>query len=245
MGFFIMPRSAKPRQPVANQLLAALTSQEYKRLSPYLDEFTLSFGEILYEPGQIIRDVYFPNTGIVSLLSMVEQRSTLEVGVVGNEGMVGISLFLGAPDSLNRALVQGGGKAMRMTAQAFRKHIGHIGPMPDLLRRYTHSLLAQISQTAACNRFHIVNARLARWLLMTHDRLRSDEFRLTQEFLSDMLGVRREGVTIAARALQHAKLIRYVRGQITILDRTGLEAASCQCYEIVKSESRSKKAKKR
>lgn len=240
-----MPRSAKPREPVANQLLAALSSREYQRLLPHLEEFTLSFGEILYEPGQIIRDVYFPNTGIVSLLSMVEQRSTLEVGVVGNEGMVGISIFLGAPDSLNRALVQGAGTAMRMTAQAFRKHIGYNGPLPDLLRRYTHSLLAQISQTAVCNRFHKVNARLARWLLMTHDRIGSDEFRLTQEFLSDMLGVRREGVTIAARALQHMKLIHYVRGQITVLDRAGLEAKSCKCYEIVELEALSEKAKKR
>jgi CRP-like cAMP-binding protein len=175
---------------------------------------------------------------------MVEQRSTLEVGLVGNEGMVGISIFLGSPDSLNRALVQGAGTAMRMTAQAFRKHIGHSGPLPDLLRLYTHSLLAQISQTAACNRFHKVNARLARWLLMTHDRLGSDEFRLTQKFLSDMLGVRREGVTIAARTLQQAKLIRYVRGQITILNRAGLEAESCICYEIVKLGGVSKKTPK-
>jgi len=238
-----MPRSAKPREPVANRLLAALTSQEYQRLRPHLEPFTLSFGDILYEPGQIIRHVYFPNTGIVSLLSMVEERSTLEVGLVGNEGMVGISIFLGAPNSLNRALVQGAGTAMRMTAQAFQKHIGHNGPLPDLLRRYTHSLLAQISQTAACNRFHKVDARLARWLLMTHDRLGSDEFRLTQKFLSDMLGVRREGVTTAARALQRSKLISYVRGQITILNRAGLEAQSCICYEIVKLDGLAKKTK--
>lgn len=240
-----MPKTAKSREPVANQLLAALTSQEYQRLSPHLEEFALTFGEILYEPGQLIRHVYFPNQGIVSLLSMVEQRSTLEVGVVGNEGMVGISVFLGSPDSLNRALVQGAGTAMRMTAQAFRKHIGFIGPLPDQLRRYTHSLLAQISQTAACNRFHKVDARLARWLLMTHDRLASVQFRLTQEFLSHMLGVRREGVTTAAQVLQRAKLIHYVRGQITILNRAGLEAASCQCYKIVKKELLAGKAKKR
>ncbi|MEP7338673.1 MAG: Crp/Fnr family transcriptional regulator [Acidobacteriota bacterium] len=240
-----MPRSTKPREPVPNRLLAALTTKEYQRLRPHLESFTLSFGEILYEPGQIIRHVYFPNSGIVSLLSMVEERSTLEVGMVGNEGMVGISMFLGVPNSLNRALVQGAGTAMRVTAQAFRKHIGHSGPLPDLLRRYTHSLLAQISQTAACNRFHKVNARLARWLLITHDRIGSDEFRMTQEFLSDMLGVRREGVTIAARALQHAKLIRYVRGQITIINRAGLEAESCSCYEIVKSDGLAKKSSKR
>ncbi len=239
-----MPRSTKAREPLANLLLSALTRREYQRLSPYLEEFTLRFGEILYEPGQTIRDVYFPNTGIVSLLSMVEQRSTLEVGVVGNEGMVGISVFLGSPDSLNRALVQGVGTAMRMSAKAFRKHVGHNGPLPDLLRHYTHSLLAQISQTAACNRFHKVDARLARWLLMTHDRLRSETFGLTQEFLSDMLGVRREGVATAARALQNMKLIHYVRGQITILDRAGLEAKSCKCYEIVKLQSLSDKTSK-
>jgi CRP-like cAMP-binding protein len=178
---------------------------------------------------------------LVSLLSMVEERSTLEVGIVGNEGMVGISIFLGASDSLNRALVQGAGTAMRMTTQAFRKHIGYHGPLPDLLRRYTHSLLAQISQTATCNRFHKVDALLARWLLMTHDRLGSDEFRLTQKFLSDMLGVRREGVTVAARTLQ--QMVSYVRGQITILNRAGLETAACKCYQIVKMEMLTKKSR--
>lgn len=238
-----MPRPAKPSEPVANRLLAALTSQEYQRLRAHLEQFTLSFGEILYEPGQIIRHVYFPNNGIVSLLSMVEERSTLEVGIVGNEGMVGISIFLGAPNSLNRALVQGVGTAMRMTAQAFRKHVGYTGPLPDMLRRYTHSLLAQISQTAACNRFHKVDARLARWLLMTHDRLGSDEFRLTQKFLSDMLGVRREGVTVAARILQQAQMISYVRGQIKILNRAGLETAACKCYKLVKMEMLTKKSR--
>jgi len=232
-----MLRSTKIREPVANLLLAALPSKEYQRLRPYLEEVALPFGEILYESGEIIRHVYFPNHGIVSLLSMVEERSTLEVGVVGNEGMVGISVFLGMGASLNQALVQGAGTAMSMKAEAMRKHVGHEGALPDLLRRYTFSLLAQISQTAACNRFHAVEARLARWLLMTHDRLRSNKFRLTQEFLSHMLGVRREGVTNAARALHQRNLISYVRGQITILDRAGLEARSCGCYEIVKLES--------
>lgn len=240
-----MPRSIKPSEPVANRLLAALPSQEYQRLRPHLQEFTLSFGEILYEPGQLIRHVYFPNNGIVSLLSVVEERSTLEVGIVGNEGMVGIPVFLGASLSLNRALVQGTGTGMRIKAEALRKHVRQAGLLPDLLLQYTYSLLTQISQSAVCNRFHTVNARLARWLLMTYDRLRSDEFRLTQEFLSHMLGVRREGVTAAARALQQKKLIRYVRGQITILDRAGLEAASCSCYEIVKLEVLPKKSSKR
>jgi CRP-like cAMP-binding protein len=240
-----MPRSATPREPVANRLLAALSSQEYQRLQPHLETFTLAFGEVLYEPGEIIRHVYFPNSGIVSLLSMVEKRSTLEVGVVGNEGMVGIPIFLGANKSHNRALVQGGGVAMRMKSESLRKQIKLAGTLQESLLRYTHSLLAQISQSAACNRFHTVNARLARWLLMTYDRLMSDEFRLTQDFLSHMLGVRREGVTSAARALQQKKLIRYVRGQITILDRVGLEAASCKCYEVVKLGASAGKSKKR
>jgi CRP-like cAMP-binding protein len=240
-----MLRSTKTREPVANRLLAALPGKEYQRLRPHIEEVSLSFGEVLYESGETIRRVYFPNHGIVSLLSMVEDRSTLEVGVVGPEGMVGISVFLGAQASLNQALVQGAGAAMSMKADAMRKHVGHDGPLPDLLRRYANSLLAQISQTAACNRFHAVEARLSRWLLMTHDRLRSNEFRLTQEFLSHMLGVRREGVTKAARALQQMNLISYVRGQLTILDRTGLEARSCGCYEIVKLAVFAKAVKRR
>jgi CRP-like cAMP-binding protein len=240
-----MLRSTKTREPVANRLLAALPGKEYQRLRPHLEEVTLAFGEVLYESGEIIRRVYFPNHGIVSLLSMVEERSTLEVGVVGAEGMVGISVFLGAQASLNQALVQGAGAAMSMKADAMRKHVGHEGPLPDMLRLYANSLLAQISQTAACNRFHKVEARLARWLLMTHDRLRSNEFRLTQEFLSHMLGVRREGVTNAARALQRRNLISYVRGRITIHDRAGLEAGSCGCYEIVKLDVLAKTDKRR
>lgn len=239
-----MPRSTKPREPVANRLLAALPDTEYQRLQPHLKPVTLPFGEILYEPGEIIRQVYFPNRGLISLLSLVEERSTLEVGVVGKEGVVGISVFLGASTSLNRVLVQGAGTALMMKAGALRKHVGHEGPLPELLRLYTHSLLAQVSQTAACNRFHAVDARLARWLLMTHDRLQTDEFRLTQEFLSDMLGVRREGVTGAARALQQKNLISYVRGQITILNRKGLEAAVCKCYELVRVDGLAKQAKR-
>ncbi len=229
-----MPKSANAKILVKNRLLAALSNQEYQQMRLHLEEFNLSFGEVLYEPGQVIRHVYFPNKGIVSLLSMVEERAAIEVGMVGNEGMVGISLFLGASHSLHRALVQGAGTALRMTAQTFRKQIGHSGPLSTLLRKYTHSLLSQISQTAACNRFHKVDARLARWLLMTHDRLATDRFRLTQQFLADMLGVRREGVTAAAHAFRQAKLISYVRGQIIIHNRVGLETAACQCYKIVK-----------
>jgi CRP-like cAMP-binding protein len=229
-----MPRSPKLREKIENQLLAALPPKEYQRLQPDLEQVALTFGTILYQPGEVMPYVYFPNQGIVSLLSTVEERSPLEVGMVGSEGMVGIGIFLGVSTSLNRALVQGTGTAMRMKAIVLRREIKQQTPLPDLLRRYTHSLLAQISQGAVCNHFHRVEERLARWLLMTQDRLRSDEFRLTQEFLSDMLGVRREGVVRAARVLQKEKLITYVRGQIQILNRAGLEAAACQCYELLR-----------
>ncbi len=229
-----MPRSTKPREKIENQLLAALPLKEYQRLQPDLEQVSLDFGTILYEPGDVMPFVYFPNSGIVSLLSMVEERSPLEVGMVGSEGMVGIGIFLGVSTSLNRALVQGSGTAMKMKAAVLRREIKQHSPLSDLLRQYTHSLLAQVSQGAVCNHFHQVEARLARWLLMTHDRFRVDEFRLTQEFLSDMLGVRREGVVKAARVLQRKKLIIYVRGQIQILNRAGLEAAACQCYELLR-----------
>ena len=229
-----MPQSTKRREPIANRLLAALSKQEYQRLQPDLKQVPLVFGDILYEAGEVIKDVYFPNQGIISLLSAVEERSTLEVGIVGSEGMAGIPIFLGAKTSLNRALVQGAGTAMCMKAAVLRQQIKGHRPLSELLRRYTHLLLTQISQGAVCNRFHRVEERLARWLLMTHDRLRSDEFRLTQEFLSDMLGVRREGVVKAARILQRRKLIHYVRGHLKILSRAGLEAASCQCYDLMR-----------
>lgn len=232
-----MPRSTKPREPIENHLLAALSQKEYQQLAPDLMQVELPFGEILYEPGDVIQTVYFPNYGIVSLLSTVEDRSTLEVGIVGREGMVGIGVFLGAKTSLNRVLVQGAGSAMSMQAAVLEKQIMNKRPLSELLRRYTHSLLIQISQAAVCNRFHPVEKRLARWLLMTHDRLRTDEFQLTQEFLSDMLGVRREGVVKAARLLQQRQLIRYVRGHLTILNRAGLEAAACQCYALMRMSS--------
>src|SRR6267378_1378471 len=218
------PRSAKP-QPAANSVLAALPPGTYRHLLSGLEPVALAFGEVLYEPGAPIREVYFPTAGLVSLLTLVEGRLALEVGLVGREGMVGVSPI--------RALVQGGGTALRMSAARFRRELRRSPPLQRELFRYTHSLMAQITQTAACNRFHRVPARLARWLLMTRDRLRSDRFYLTHEFLSHMLGVRRVGVTEAASALQRRKLIAYRRGNITILDDGGLEAASCACYAIV------------
>jgi CRP-like cAMP-binding protein len=228
--------SVKRNEPVTNRLLAALPKREYQHLLPELKEVTLTFGKILFEPGERIRHVYFPNNSIISLLSAVEDREHLEVGIVGNDGMAGLPVFMDVKKSRNRGLVQGAGSAMRMKAAALRQVLGNGSSLNKLLHRYTHALLTQISQSAACNRFHLVNARLARWLLMTHDRIEGDEFRLTQEFLSYMLGVRREIVTLAAGVLQKQKLISYSRGQIRILDRVGLEAVSCQCYRVVKDE---------
>src|SRR5947207_651460 len=191
------PRSAKP-QPAANSVLAALPPGTYRALLSGLEPVTLAFGEVLYEPGEPIRDVYFPTGSLVSLLTLVEGRLALEVGLVGREGMVGVALALGIGVSPVRALVQGSGTALRMNAARFRRELRRSAPLQRELYRYTHSLMAQITQTAACNRFHRVPARLARWLLMTRDRVRSGQFYLTHEFLSHMLGVRRVGVTAAA-----------------------------------------------
>ena len=220
-----------------NRLLAQLPRNEYKRLLPMLKTVDLALGEALYESGGAIKYVYFPNDSIISLISELSETSWLEVGMVGNEGMAGLSIFMGVGFSSTRALVQGSGTAMRMSSAAVRTEASRMGSLHRLLHRYSHSLLIQVSQSSVCNRFHLVDARLARWLLMTTDRLGAEEFPLTQEFLSSMLGVRREGVSRAASALQAAKLIHYSRGVITLLNRRGLEAKSCQCYAIIKAES--------
>src|SRR6185312_14032718 len=204
--------------PIANQLLAALPRQEYRALQSQLEEIPLVFEEIIYKPEVLIGDVYFPNSGVISLLAGLNERTTLEVGLVGKEGMLGLAVFMGAGASQNRAVVQGTGTAMRMKASAFRRECNNGGDLPRLLRRYTSSLLTQITQSAVCNQFHSVEARLARWLLMTHDRMDTDEFQLTQEFLSNMLAVRRECVNKAAGKLQKLKLITYSRGRLTVLD---------------------------
>ncbi len=219
---------------VANSLLAALPSKEYRHLIDDLEQVALTYGEVLYEPGEQIKYVYFPNDSLVSLLTLVDRHQALEVGLVGREGMVGIPLALEIATSPVRALVQGTGTAMRMKAAPFLREFRRSHPLQRELHRYTYTLMTQITQTAACNRFHVVEARLARWLLMTQDRMQSSSFRLTQEFLSQMLGVRRVGVTKAARMLQQNELISYSRGNIRILDRKGMEAACCTCYEIVK-----------
>ncbi|HWH48391.1 MAG TPA: Crp/Fnr family transcriptional regulator [Burkholderiales bacterium] len=225
---------AARRLPIENSLLAALPRKEYQRLLAGLEPVTLTFGEILYDSGETIRHVFFPNKSLISLLTMADGHLALEVGLIGREGMVGVPLVLGHNVSSVRALVQGSGTALRMTAAAFRKEFRQSPPLQRELYRYIHQLMGQISQTAACNRFHVVETRLARWLLMTHDRVKSDHFRMTHEFLGHMLGVRRVGVTKAAHALQMRRLITYSRGDITVLDRKGLEAAACDCYEVVK-----------
>ena len=219
---------------VANHLLAAVRGQAHKDMVRGLEPVDLEYGQVLYEPHGTIGYVYFPIDCLVSLLTAVDKRRTLEVGIVGSEGMVGMPMAMGIGVSAVRALVQGGGLAQRMTAQRFRSEFRKSLPLQRAVFRYNHFLMAQISQTAACNRFHEAEARLARWLLMTADRMGGNEFLLTQEFLSHMLGVRRVGVTIAASALQTKSLIRYSRGKIRILDRSGLEEAACSCYRIVR-----------
>ena len=218
---------------IPNILLAALPRKAYQQLAPALTPATLAFGEVLYEPGKPMRNVYFPGDCLVSLLTLVEGHLALEVGMVGREGMVGVALALGITDSPMRALVQGGGPALRMSAARFRSELGRNPPLQRGLNLYINALMGQISQTAGCNRFHLVQARLARWLLMTRDRMGSAQFRMTQDFLSDMLGVRRVGVTEAASALQRQGLIEYSRGSLRILDQRGLQAAACTCYRIV------------
>jgi CRP-like cAMP-binding protein len=223
--------------PAGNRLLATLPKNEYKRLLPKMKIVNLILGEVLYEPGDVITYVYFPNDSIISLISELSETSWLEVGMVGNEGMAGLAVFMGVGSSATRCLVQGSGTAMRMSSATVRTEANRLGNFHRLLHRYSHSLLTQVCQSSACNRFHLVDARLARWLLMTNDRLGLEEFPLTQEFLSSMLGVRREGVSKAAGSLQAAKLIRYSRGMISLLNRRGLEAKSCQCYAIIKAET--------
>jgi CRP-like cAMP-binding protein len=215
---------------VANRLLAALPAGEYRDLLAGVEPVELACGDVLHEPGQPIRHVYFPVDGLVSLLTTVEGHRALEVGLVGREGMVGISVALGVAVSSVRAVVQGGGTALRMTAARFRRELRASPALQDEVYRFADATLSQANRNAACHRFHVVEARLARRLLMTGDALRCDEFPLTQAFLADMLGVRRVGVTAAACALQRHKLIGYHRGSIRILDRKGLVAAACECY---------------
>ena len=219
---------------IRNRLLAALPRADYRKLLPTLSPVTLTLGEILYQSHAQIRHVYFPNDCFVSMLTTVDADRAAEVGLIGSEGMIGVPMALGVAVSPFRAVVQGGGTAMRMKTADFRRNFGKSAALKREVFLFTHLLMIQIAQTAACNRFHVVTQRMARWLLMTRDRVNIAEFRITQTFLALMLGVRRVGVTEAMGSLRDRKLITYHRGTVTILDHGGLIAAACGCYKTVK-----------
>jgi len=221
----------------ANHLLAALADEDYRRIGPGLQPVTFALGQVLYESSGLLDYVYFPTSSVVSLLYTTEDGSTAEMGLTGNDGVVGVALFLGGDTTPNRAVVQIAGDAFRMKAKTLQEEFARGGRLQRLMLRYTQALITQISQTAVCNRLHSVEKRLCRWLLLSHDRVKSDELLMTQEFISNMLGGRRESVTVSAGRLQDAGLIHYARGHITILDREGLEAIVCECYRIVKDET--------
>jgi CRP-like cAMP-binding protein len=222
-----------PRQ---NRLLAALPADVLGRLQPALEPVGLALGQVIYEPDESLSHVYFPTTAIVSLLYTMENGTSAEMGVVGCDGVVGIAVFMGGDTTPNRAVVQSAGDALRLELKFFRDEFRRITALHRVLLLYTQALLTQMSQTAVCNRLHSVEQQLCRWLLLSHDRLPSDELVMTQELIANMLGVRREGVSVAAHRLQEAGLIRYRRGHITIVDRQGLERAVCECYQVVRTE---------
>ena len=222
-----------PRQ---NHLLAALSAGDFDRVSSRLKLVPLPLGEVLYESGRRQRAVYFPTTAIVSLLYLLADGTSAEIAVVGNEGLIGVSLFMGGETTPSRAVVQSAGYAYRLSGKLLKEEFMRGGAMQHLLLRYTQALLTQMAQTAVCNRHHSLDQQLCRWLLLSLDRLAGNELVMTQELIANMLGVRREGVTEAAGNLQDAGLIKYSRGHITVLDRIGLEARTCECYAVVKKE---------
>ena len=225
-----------PHNPTQNRLLAALSAEELARLAPHLQLVPMLLGDSLYEPGRQLQHVYFPTTAIVSLLYVMESGSSAEIAGAGNDGMLGIALFMGGETTPSSAVVQTAGHGYRLPGRLLKEEFNRGGLMQRLLLRYTQALLTQMCQTAACNRHHSIAQQLCRWLLLTLDRLPSNELILTQELVANALGVRREGVTEAARDLQAAGCIRYRRGHISVLDRSGLEARACECYAVVKKE---------
>jgi CRP-like cAMP-binding protein len=228
-----MAASALPSQ---NHLLAALPPAEAQRWTPLLESVDLPLGHVLYESGAALAHVYFPTTAIISLLYVMENGASAEIAVVGNEGIVGVSLFMGGESTPSRAVVQSAGQGFRLRENIMKEEFNRAGPVLHLLLRYTQALITQMAQTAVCNRHHTLDQQLCRWLLLSLDRLQGNQLVMTQELIANMLGVRREGVTEGALKLQRAGLIDYARGHITILDRAGLEKRSCECYSVVKKE---------
>ena len=226
--------SAHP--PRDNRLIAALPEAEWLRWQPRLEWVEMPLGQVLYESGRSMAHVYFPTTAIVSLLYVMESGASAEIAVVGHEGLVGISLFMGGETTPSRAVVQSAGQGFRLPARVIKEEFNRSGPVMHLLLRYTQALITQMAQTAACYRHHSLDQQLCRWLLLSLDRLPGNELVVTQELIANMLGVRREGVTEAALKLQRLGLIKYARGRITVLDRAGLEQRTCECYGVVKNE---------
>jgi len=228
--------SASPA-PGQNHLLAALPTEVSDRIFPHLQLVPLPLGKVLYESGDALRHVYFPTDSIISLLYVMEDGASAEISVVGNEGLIGVALFMGGESTPSRAIVQSSGHAYRLSSQKLKDEFNRHGAMLLLMLRYTQSLITQMAQTAVCNRHHSIDQQLCRWLLLSLDRLPSNRLTMTQELIANMLGVRREGVTEAAGKLQKLGVIRYSRGAITVLDRPGLEEMSCECYAVVKAET--------
>lgn len=232
-----MPTISNPKpDPRKNQLLASLPTDVWARWQPLLEPVDMPLGQVLYEAGGTMTHVYFPTTSIVSLLYVMEDGASAEIAVVGHEGLVGVALFMGGGSTPSRAVVQSAGRGYRLKADALKGEFEHHGPVMHLLLRYTQALITQMAQTAVCNRHHSLDQQLCRWLLLSLDRLDSNELVMTQELIANMLGVRREGVTEGALKLQQAGLISYARGRISVLDRPGLERRTCECYAVVKKE---------
>ncbi len=222
--------------PLRNHLISALPAAELARWLPRLEWVDLPLGHVMYESGRTLSHVYFPTTAIISLLYVMEDGASAEIAVVGNEGVIGISLFMGGESTPSRAVVQSAGQGWRLSAHDVKDEFERAGPVMHLLLRYTQALITQMAQTAVCNRHHSLDQQLCRWLLLSLDRLPGNDLVMTQELIANMLGVRREGVTEAAMRLQRLSLIRYARGHITVLDRPGLEARTCECYAVVRKE---------
>jgi len=231
-----MPITAAPNDALKNFLLAALSGDDFARLSPKLESRSFKLGEVLYESGEKMDHAYFPTTAIISLLYIMENGATAEIGVVGNDGVVGIALFMGGETTTSRAIVQSEGSVVRMKVKDLKAEFALGGRFQELLLRYSQALMTQISQTAVCNRLHSIEQQLCRWLLLSHDRLESDKLVMTHDLISNMLGVRREGITLAAQKLAAQKLIVNNRGTMTVVDRKGLELAVCECYQVVNNE---------